>query len=232
MNNINYRTSATSDPSSLAECGQISDRYDSPQNKTRAFSNRARVVALAAVSAVSFIGAVYYLASSQSSVQQLPLSERAGTPICFYSCQCTSGNGTFTPDNNDIYCSYPDQKLPRQMADLVNYGVVRVIEYAENLIYHGARNVFECINQGLPFRQYPRESQCVFMDADICSSLGGHPTNGASLCSPSINPNGSGLVLCTADLQRLCEWHHKSPVPTRGLTFNIALQHLDYEDDG
>ena len=209
MQNINYRANATSHPSSLAECGQISDRYDSPQNKTRAFSSRACVVALATVSAVGFMGAVYYLVTSQSSVRQSSLSERAGTPICFNPSQYTYGTGMHTPDNNDIYCTYPDQRLPRQMVELVNHGIVRVIEHAGNLIYHGAKNIFECINQGLTWRQYPGMSECVFMDWDTCSSLGGHPSHGSSACGPAIDLDGSADVLCTKDWERLCRWRNK-----------------------
>ena len=209
MQNINYRANATSHPSSLAECGQISDRYDSPQNKTRAFSSRACIVALATVSAVGFMGAVYYLGSSQSSVRQSSLSERAGTPICFNPSQYTYGTGMHTPDNNDIYCTYPDQRLPGQMAELVNHGIVRLIEHAENLIYHGAKNIFECINQGLTWRQYPGKSECVFMDWDTCSSLGGHPSHGSSACGPAIDLDGSADVLCTKDWVRLCRWRNK-----------------------
>ena len=208
MQNINYRANVTSHPSSLAECGQISDNI-SPQNKCRAFSSRACVVALAAVSAVGFIGAAYYLVSSQSSVQQLPLSERAGTRICFNSSQYTSDTGMHTPDNNDIYCTYPDQGLPRQMAELVNHGIVRVIEHAGNLIYHGAKNIFECINHGLTWRQNSRESECVFMDSDTCSSLGGHPSYGSSLCAPTMDLDGSAEVFCTADIVRLCRWSNQ-----------------------
>ena len=209
MQNINYRANATSHPSSLAECGQISDRYDSPQNKTRAFSSRACIVALATVSAVGFMGAVYYLGSGQSSVRQSSLSERAGTPICFNPSQYTYGTGMHTPDNNDIYCTYPDQRLPGQMAELVNHGIVRLIEHAENLIYHGAKNIFECINQGLTWRQYPGKSECVFMDWDTCSSLGGHPSHGSSACGPAIDLDGSADVLCTKDWVRLCRWRNK-----------------------
>ena len=209
MQNINYRANATSHPSSLAECGQISDRYDSPQNKTRAFSSRACVVALATVSVVGFMGAVYYLVTSQSSVRQSSLSERAGTPICFNPSQYTYGTGMHTPDNNDIYCTYPDQRLPRQMVELVNHGIVRVIEHAGNLIYHGAKNIFECINQGLTWRQYPGMSECVFMDWDTCSSLGGHPSHGSSACGPAIDLDGSADVLCTKDWERLCRWRNK-----------------------
>ena len=219
MQNINYRANATSHSSSLAECGEVSGRYDCPQNKTRAFSGRACVVALAAVSAVGVMGAVYYLVGSQGSVQQSPLSEpvstslseRTGTPICFNPSQYTYGTGMHTPDNNDIYCTYPDQRLPGQMAELVNHGIVRLIEHAENLIYHGAKNIFECINQGLTWRQYPGISECVFMDWDTCSSLGGHPSHGGSVCVPAIDPDpdGSGNVLCTTDLERLCRWRNK-----------------------
>ena len=217
MQNINYRVNATSHPSSLAECGEISGRYDCPQNKTRAFSSRACVIALAAVSAVGVMGAVYYLISSQSSVRQSPLSEpastslsaRAGTPICFNPSQYTYGTGMHTPDNNDIYCTYPDQRLPGQMVELVNHGIVRVIEHAGNLIYHGAKNIFECINQGLTWRQYPGMSECVFMDWDTCSSLGGHPSHGSSVCGPEIDLDGSADVWCTKDWERLCRWRNK-----------------------
>ena len=216
MQNINYRANATSHPSSLGECGHISDN-DSPQNKARAFSSRTCVVALATVSAVGVMGAVYYLVSSQGSVQQSPLSEpvstslseRKGTPICFNPSQYTYGTGMHTPDNNDIYCTYPDQRLPGQMAELVNHGIVRVIEHAGNLIYHGAKNIFECINHGLTWRQNSRESECVFMDSDTCRSLGGHPSYGSSACGPAIDLDGSADVLCTKDWVRLCRWRNK-----------------------
>ena len=113
-----------------------------------------------------------------------------------------------TPDNNDIYCTYPNQRLPRQMAELVNHGIVRVIEHAGNLIYQGARNIFECINQGLAWRQHPGISECVFMDPDTCSSLGGYPSYGSSVCGPEINLEDYASF-CTKDYVRLCKWYNR-----------------------
>uniref|UniRef100_UPI003BB77EF5 hypothetical protein n=1 Tax=Endozoicomonas sp. ALB115 TaxID=3403074 RepID=UPI003BB77EF5 len=68
MHNLNYRADVNQSRSSrLAELEQKFDKNNSSQNKTRAFSSRTCVVALAVGSAIATMGALYYLASSQSS---------------------------------------------------------------------------------------------------------------------------------------------------------------------
>lgn len=209
MHNINYRADVNqSRPSRLADLEQKFDRNDSSQNKTRAFSSRTCLVALAVGSVIGTMAALYYLASSQSSVQQSSLSERLITPGCLNVGQFTSFTGIHPFNDNDIYCTYPDKTLPRQMAELVHHGIISVIEHAGNIIYHGARNTFECINQGLTWRQYIDESVCVRMDAGTCSSLGGYTSHGGSICSPTIDLEGSASKRCTRDYVELCKWQN------------------------
>ncbi|WP_257266244.1 hypothetical protein [Endozoicomonas sp. ONNA2] len=207
MHNINYRADAVSQnrPSRLAAHEQKSDRSDSSQNKTRAFSSR-RCVALAVGSAIGIMGALYYLASSQSSVQQPSLSERSIGPICLNADQARAYYGMHTPDDNDIYCNYPDQRPPEQMAELVYHGIISLIEHSGNILYHGAKNTLECINRGLVWRQYIDQSVCVRMDAGTCSSLGGYTSSGGSICMPPIALESYTSKLCSKDLVVLCKW--------------------------
>ncbi|MGO0305478.1 hypothetical protein ACTL6P_02540 [Endozoicomonas acroporae] len=209
MHNLNYRADVNqSRPSRLADLEQNFDQNDASQNKTRAFSSRTCVVALALGSAIATMGALYYLASNQNSVQPSSLSERLITPGCLNTEQFTyfTGIHPFNDNDNDIYCTYTDKTLPEQMAELINHGIISVIEHAGNIIYHGAKNTFECINQGLTWRQYIDESVCVRMDADTCSSLGGYTSTGGSICSPTINLESSASKLCSRDLVELCKW--------------------------
>ena len=116
----------------------------------------------------------------------------------------------------------PDQTLPRQMAELVNHGIISVIEHEGNIIYRGARNTFECINQGLTWRQYIDESVCVGMDAGTCSSLGGYTSHGGSRCSPTIDLESSACKLCTKDLVKLCKVAELGGCPRIGPVARMA----------
>lgn len=208
MQNIDYRLNATNRGESSEPTGraQMPRRNQSQQSKTMAFSSRT-CVALAVGSAVGILGALYCLANSQSNIPQSPLSERLNTPTCFNAGQFTSSTGTSASNENDIYCTYPDQILPGQMTELINHGIISVIEQAGDIIYQGAKNTFECINQGLAWRQYIDESVCVRMDSVTCSSLGGHISRGGSVCLPAIDPeNPASSALCTRDLVSLCKW--------------------------
>ncbi len=208
MQNIDYRLSTTNRGGSLGSTGraQMPQRNHSPQNKTVAFSSRT-CAALALGSAVVIVGTMYCLANSQSITPQLPLSERLNTPTCLNASQFMSSTSIPASNENGIYCTYPDQILPRQMTELINHGIISVIEQAGDIIYQGAKNMFECINQGLTWREYINESVCVCMDSDTCSSLGGHISRGSSICKPAIDPENYASALCTRDLVSLCKWH-------------------------
>ena len=183
----------------LEEGGQ---RDDTAHNKSSKFYGRTCV----ALAAAGLIGSLYYLSSWQNSVQATSLDGRADTLTCFNASQFTNITGVPAPNESDVYCTYPDQNIPGQMAELVAVGIVDVIEQAGTMLYHGAKNTLTCINAGLTWRQYRDESVCVRMDSATCESLGGYATRGGSVCTPAINLEDFASKCCTKDLAELCKW--------------------------
>lgn len=213
MQNINFRANNThqnqpADPFDRIERG---GRKRSKKNKSGVFSSRT-CVALAVGTAAGIIGTLYLLTNSQRAVPQLAISERIGTATCFNADQYTVYTGRPAPDGSDLYCIYSNQTTPYQMADLMNHGIISMIEEAGNLIYQGARNTFECINYGLGWRQYNDASVCVHMNPDTCRSLGGHINTGSSICLPAIDLDRfyHGASACTNDLTNICEWYSQN----------------------
>ena len=95
------------------------------------------------------------------------------------------------------------------MADLVSAGIIDVIEQAGTFIYQGARLTFECINNGMLWRQYSDESHCVFMDHVTCRALGGHPFRGGSSCTESLRCwLLASQDLCSLDEVDVCKWRN------------------------
>lgn len=171
------------------------------QNKLSQFCGRA-------VAAAAIIGFMYLLAASSSSAQDSPFDERRNTTTCLDASQFTAKTGTPAPNMNDLYCTYADQNIPEQVAELVSSGIASLIEQAGTVIYHGAKHTFACINQGLTWRQYRDESACVGMDSGTCSSHGGYTSRGASICMPAVDLDIPVSLLCTKDSVDLCKWRH------------------------
>lgn len=177
-------------------------RDDTVHNKSSKFYGRVCV----ALAAAGLFGSLYHLSNWQNSVQATSLDVRTGNLACFNASQLTNITGVPVPNESDVYCTYPDQNIPGQMAELVAVGIVGVIEQAGTILYHGAKNTLACINAGLTWRQYRDETVCVRMDPATCESLGGYATSGGSVCIPAINPEDFASKCCTRDLADLCKW--------------------------
>ena len=147
------------------------------------------------------IGSLFYLMNCYGSSDELH-----NTQACFNATQYTQKTGLSAPNEHDLYCTYSNHNLPKQMADLVSAGIVNVIEQAGSLIYQGARLTFECINNGMLWRQYRDESHCVYMDNVTCTSLGGTAFRGGSGCIPPIHRGISVSRLCSLDEVDVCKW--------------------------
>lgn len=187
------------------ECKPLEEggwRDDTVHNKSSKFYGRTCV----ALAAAGLIGSLYYMSNWQNSVQAISPDGRAGTMACFNASQFTNITGVPALNESDVYCTYPDQNIPEQMAELVAVGIVGVLEQAGTMLYHGAKNTLACINAGLAWRQYRDESVCVRMDPATCESLGGNATRGSSVCTPAINLEDFASKCCTRDLAQLCKW--------------------------
>ena len=190
---------------STPECKPLEEggwRDDTVHNKSSKFYGRTCV----ALAAAGLIGSLYYMSNWQNSVQAISPDGRAGTMACFNASQFTNITGVPALNESDVYCTYPDQNIPEQMAELVAVGIVGVLEQAGTMPYHGAKNTLACINAGLAWRQYRDESVCVRMDPATCESLGGNATRGSSVCTPAINLEDFASKCCTRDLAQLCKW--------------------------
>ena len=181
---------------------EIGRRDDTLHNKSCKFYGRTCV----ALAAAGLIGSLYHMSYWQNGVLGTSLDGRADTLTCFNASQFTNITGVPAPNESDVYCTYPDQNIPEQMAELVAVGIVGVIEQAGTILYHGAKNTLACINSGLTWRQYRDESVCVRMDPATCESLGGYATEGGSVCIPAINLEDVASICCTKDLADLCKW--------------------------
>ena len=168
------------------------------EKKTGSFCGRTCIV----LAAAGVIGSLFYLVNCCDSSD-----EGLGTRGCFHATQYTQKTGLSAPNKHDLYCTYADQNLPKQMSELVSAGLVKVIEQAGSLIYQGARLTFECINNGMFWRQYRDESHCVFMDNATCTSLGGTAFRGGSGCTPTLHSGiSASQVKCSLDVVDLCKW--------------------------
>ena len=184
------------------------DRRGIVHNKFSKFYGRTCVALVAA----GLVGSVYYLSSWQSRVQETSLHGRLNTSSCFDASQFTNKTGMRAPNEGDLYCIYPDQNIPGQMAGLVATGIVGLIEQAGTMVFHGAKSALACISSGLSWRQYYDQSVCVRMDSGTCESLGGHASSGSSVCIPAINLEEFASAHCTRDLVNLCEWRSQEAV--------------------
>lgn len=169
-----------------------------PREKKGSFCGRTCIV----LAAAGVIGSLFYLVNCCDSSD-----EHLNTQTCFNATQYTQKTGLPAPNEHDLYCTYADQDLPRQMSELVSAGLVKVIEQAGSFIYQGARLTFECINNGMLWRQYRDESHCVRMDKVNCTSLGGTAFHGGSVCRPTFSSALSASQAgCSRDLVDLCKW--------------------------
>lgn len=170
-----------------------------PHKKNGSFCGRTCVV----LATAGILGSLYLLANCYSS------DDQHNFPTYYNATQFTNKTGFPAPNEYDLYCTYSDQNLPRQMADFVSAGIIDVIEQAGTFIYQGARLTFECINNGMLWRQYIDESHCVFMDHVTCRALGGNPFRDGSRCIEGLH---CGLLasqdLCSLDEVDVCKWRN------------------------
>lgn len=168
-----------------------------PREKTGRFCGRTCIV----LAAAGVIGSLFYLVNCCN-----PSDELLDNQNCFNATQYTQKTGLSAPGEHDLYCTYSNQDLPKQMAELVSAGIVNLIEQAGSFIYQGARQTFECINNGMYWRQYRDESHCVYMDNVTCTSLGGTAFRGGSRCIPTFQRDIPASQECSRDIVDLCKW--------------------------
>ena len=80
-----------------------------PKKKYGSFCGRTCVV----LATAGIIGSLYYLVNYYGS------SDKLNIPTCFNATQYTQKTGFSAPNEHDLYCTYSDHNLPKQMADLV-----------------------------------------------------------------------------------------------------------------